>query len=175
MLLYLLGVELTLAQPCKEIKIDTTPAKRKLLLDYLDQCFKQRIFVEDKGIVRLEISYDSLHQERWDLYVMIDDQYKDDPPTKYARVNDNLFLVYDNSKGISKPVNVEQTITCLEEVIEDRVYIRPPKKAYYTTIEVNGIPKKVQRVKRIQIAGNYWKGLIIIFQKDGTYKTLTPV
>jgi hypothetical protein len=174
-LISLLGVGVILAQPCEEVKIDTTPAKRNLLVEYLDQCFKQRLFVEDKGIVRLEINYDSLHQERWNLSVMIDDRYKDDPPTKYSRFNDNLFLVYDKSKKITKPVNVEPILACLEEVIEDRVYIRPPKKVYHTTIEVNGITKKVQRVKRIQIAGNYWKELIIIFQKDGTYKTLKPV
>ena len=176
-LIFLLVSQL-IAQPCQEITIATDSTKQSILRQFISSAEKNRFFVNDKGIVKLTRYQDANGLTRWYLVATIDDQYKDNPPTKFSDFDGDIVLVYDaDSSGKELPTkgNAANINQCLEEKIGDRVYIRPRTKNRWTSHEYKTLSGKIIRQGQRRITTGNGGSLIIIFQKDGTYKTLTPV
>ena len=179
-LVLLVAIGLTAnAQPCHKVEIATDSVKRAILDKFISESIKTNYFIGDKGMVQVNIYKDEKGRDCWLLLPQIDDSYKDNPPTKYADLDgdgDIMFLVYEaNSSGIELPFRGDRTavIKCLEAVIGDRLYIRPPKQDRW--VEFKDPTGKLRRTKKQTITLGNGGSLIIIFNKDGTYKTLTPV
>jgi len=165
--------------PCdeaKQVKLDTSPSKRKILGDFIRDCEKNG-WKNDKGIVLLREYQNEGGKVCWLLLSSIDDGYQDNPPDRFASFGGDIILVFDaDSVGNIKPsVGDKQDLNqCLEQIIGDRVYTRPPIKSRWTdAVRPYTTEKMKEGARRIQ-AGN-GDSLIIIFNVDGTYRKLLPV
>lgn len=166
------------AQLCRQIDIAPDTLRKRILRQFIDECHRGRYFVEDKGIVTLTAYQDSKGRELWSIYAMIDDRYKENPPTAYSTIGDDIILVYSaDSMGRTSgraSQNIASINRCLEDVILNRIYQRPlVKERFVEIVRPNGKIMKTP-VKTI-IMGNYWNGKKIIFNRDGTYKIFTGV
>jgi hypothetical protein len=178
--LLLLGTyNIIYGQTCQRIEIATNTQKKQLLNEFIEDLTKKECFVEDKGIIHLSMYKDADGRERWDLYPVIDDRYKDNPTAKYAYFEPGnstittVLLVWDaDSTGSIIPLKGNQPtiLECLSKIIEDRVYIRPPysKRLKESTL-ANG--KKIMIEDRAHINGSKC-GYHIIFNKNGTYQKI---
>jgi len=70
------------AAPCKEIDIAPDENKQRILNNFIQACLKDKRFVNDKGIVQLNIYKNSQGLTCWLLIPHIDDSYKDNPPPR---------------------------------------------------------------------------------------------
>lgn len=166
------------AQPCHEVDLRKDSLENRIMYDYILDCYQKNYFKKTKsiGIVSLTQYTDEKGRKTWLLSATIDDSFKDYPTTKYDIFGSDIVLIYDaDSKGkLIIPASTPELLECLDEIIGDRVYIRPAKrKKWVEHIErVDG--KRIQvkeKVTRDYIAGsgNFNNDVIIIFNKDGTY------
>ena len=172
------------AQVCQEVKL-TNDKERLLIHQYIDECRQNRYFVDDKGVVMLTQSTDAQGRRVWYLSAAIDDRYKDNPPTKWASFNGEITLIYDADKPSSGLTDAQrkELLDCLQEVIKDRLYIRPPSQEVWFNVEerpgvpvLNALTGKPLRIKRRRIiGGNAHNDKKIIFNSDGTHTILVPV
>jgi hypothetical protein len=166
------------AQSCQRIEVATDSTRKHLLYQFIDECYRGRYFIEDKGIVSLTIYQNAEGQEIWSIHAMIDDRYKDNPPTTYSILGNNVILVYSaDSLGRTNkvlPQNIASINRCIGDVIANRVYQRPLVKE--RSIEVLGTNKEFIKlpVKTIT-GGNYWNSKRVLFNTNGTYRILTGV
>ncbi|MPR33629.1 hypothetical protein [Salmonirosea aquatica] len=165
--------------PCdevKQIKLDTDPSKRQILGDFIRAC-EQNQWKNDKGIVLLREYQNEQGKDCWLLLPSIDDSYKDNPPGRFASFNGDIILVFeaDSNRSIIEAQGDKSALNqCLEQIIGDRVYIRPTIKTRWTDNVMPFTNRKMKvGVRRIS-AGN-GGSLIIIFNSDGSYKKLLPV
>lgn len=165
--------------PCaeaKQVKLDTSPSKRKILGDFIRDC-EQNEWKKDKGIVLLREYWNQQGKECWLLLPSIDDSYRDNPPDRFASFDSDIILIFDaDSVGNIKPSirNRQDLNQCLEQIIGDRVYTRPTIKTRWTdAVRPYTTEKMKEGARRIQ--GGNGGSLIIIFNTDGTYKKLLPV
>ncbi|HEV7348467.1 hypothetical protein [Telluribacter sp.] len=172
-------------QLCQEVKLHDDQ-QRNLLMEYIQESYRERYFHGDKGVVHLTKSKDSMGKENWYLEAVIDDRYRDRPPTQWASFNGKVILIYNSDHHLPGPLTDSlktELINCLQEVIQDRLYIRPPKQdRWYDVEEKPGVPirhaktGKPLRSKDVRIqGGNAKNDKIITFYPDGTYKVLIPV
>ena len=163
------------APPCRQVDVDTDTTKRRLLYEFIDASLKNRRFVNDKGIVQLNVYKNKEGLTCWMLIPHIDDQYKDNPPPTFDDLNGDIILVYPadvNGYELKTP-NPEALNKCLEAVIGDRVYRRPTIKGRWTRYKLPGMDRIfTEGVHRDETGSG--GAIIIIFQKDGTYKKVYP-
>jgi hypothetical protein len=168
-----------ISPPCdevKQVKLDTDTSKRQILSDFIRAC-EQNEWKNDKGIVLLREYQNEQGKYCWLLIPSIDDRYKDNPPARFASFNGDIILVFDaDSTGNIKVAQGDKNALnqCLEQIIGDRVYIRPTIKTRWTDNVVPFTNRKMKVGARRISAGN-GGSLIIIFNGDGSYKKLLPV
>lgn len=183
-LLYSLAVSESAAQtadtlPCDEIErvdVESDSIKRKILLDYIVRC-EQEAWRNDKGIVMLIEYLNENNKQCWLLIPSIDDRYKDNPPRKFATLYGDIILIFDGDKnGNMRPASLDKDKlnVCLEQLVGDRVYIRPKIKTRWADGVRPFTTEKIKEGRRRIIAGNGGT-LLIIFNGDGTYRKLLPV
>ena len=165
--------------PCdevKQVKLDTDSTRTKILFDFIRAC-EQNEWKNDKGIVLLREYQNEQGKSCWLLLPSIDDRYKDNPPGRFASFNGDIILVFDaDSTGNVKPAQGDKNALnqCLEQIIGDRVYIRPTIKTRWTDNVRPFTNDKMEEGARRIWAGN-GGSLIIIFNEDGSYRKLLPV
>jgi hypothetical protein len=163
------------AQPCQKVEIATDPDKQAILRDFISDSEKTHYFIHDKGIVELRVYTDKKGRDCWLLVPRIDDSYKDNPPKQYAAFDYDIILIYQaNASGVAHPTKGDTATLnqCLEDVIGDRVYIRPKKGRWTDSI---GLDSKAKRLQTRRITSGSSGEIQVIFNKDGTYKILKPV
>ncbi len=168
--------------PCsnvQEIKLDTDPLRRRILADFLGACIRNKEFLPkyDKGIIHL-YQYQNAHgEECWLLMPLIDDSYKDNPPTRFSDFNGDIILVYD-ADSVGHPYKTTGDIAarnrCLEQIIGDRVFTRPPKRTRWTSMVLPISNRRMNEGNRRNLTGN-GGDVIIIFDKKGGYRKSIPV
>lgn len=166
------------AQPCKQVELATDLSRKRVLQQFIEECRQGRYFVEDKGIISLTTYQNAKGQQVWSVSAMIDDRYKENPPTAYCRFGEDIILVYQaDSIGRINQASAQDITSVnsfLGEIIENRVYQQPKIKVRMVEIpQPNGKTKKIPA--HFIIGGNYWNSKTIIFHKDNTYKILTGV
>jgi hypothetical protein len=162
-------------QPCQEVNLLDSRAKRDILKEYITSCRLKNYFIEDKGVVIIVTYQDDAGHVRWYLSALIDDRFLKNPPMHYTEIDNVICLVYPgNSSGMPA---MQTTLTselesCLSEVIGSRVYKYVSGPQYTYTTDENG-KKEKWRVKHTN-TGNAHNGLIIVFNKDGSYTKEIP-
>ncbi|TAE94865.1 MAG: hypothetical protein EAZ80_09865, partial [Runella slithyformis] len=153
---------------CKELEFNDL--ERIVVSQYIISCVKDHWFVNDKGVIKVVKFINDKGQKAWYMSVLIDDQYKDNPPKEYAYFEADVVLIYEGKVNMS-PIKTEPNpdlIKCLENVVEDRVYIRTPAQARNGMLF--GQRKKMLNSTRMCL-GNCSNDLIIIFHENGgTYE-----
>jgi hypothetical protein len=165
------------ALPCRQTKVSTDTTKIRILNEFITASVINNYFINDKGIIQLNIYKNKEGLTCWLLLPRIDDRYKDNPPPTFEEFRGDIILIYpaDANGNELKTPNPEPLNKCLEAVIGDRVYPRPTKKGRWgTPYTIPGINRVLNQGLHRMSTGNSGD-LIIIFQKDGTYKTLKPV
>ena len=166
--------------PCnevKQVKLDTAQTKRQILSDFISNCVRNRYWMNDKGIILIREYQNEEGKQCWLLSPSIDDGYKDNPPNRFATFNGDIVLIFDaNSKGITKEStgNRNALNQCLDQIIGDRVYIRPSTKSRWADTVLPITNRKIKEGAR-RIWGGNGGSLIIIFNADGSYQKLLPV
>jgi hypothetical protein len=150
---------------CKAVEVNDL--ERIIISQYINSCHKDHWFVNNKGVVKIVKFVNDEGRRAWYMSVLIDDRYKDNPPLEYVIFEGDIVLVYGGSKNMlpNKTIPTPELIKCLEEVIEDRLYIRPPKQARHGVI----FGKKIKLIERSCI-GDCFNGLVVIFHEDGTFE-----
>ncbi len=166
--------------PCNEVKqvrIDFALTKRQILTEFIGNCVRNNYWRNDKGIVLLREYQNEEGKQCWLLLPSIDDGYKDNPPNRFATFNGDIILIFDaTSKGMlnESTGNRSALNQCLEQIIGDRVYIRPTATSRWTDMVLPFTNRKMKEGAR-RISGGNGGSLIIIFNADGSYQKLIPV
>ena len=164
-----------IAQPCKQITIDDT-TQRGVLGRYINQSIKGNYFVHDKGVVVVTKFTNELGRPVWLISTAIDDKYKDNPPLEWATFGQDVVLFY-NARSRFEVIKTKATpelLSCLDQVIGDRLYIRPPVRDRWVNVTgPDGKPHK--RSARRIFGGNTSNEQIITFEADGTIKVLQSI
>ena len=144
-----------------------------ILNEYWNECQEKRCFFENKGVVKVIIFKDSLHNNCLRLSALIDDRFMDNPTNSYFFINSNLYLIYSgDSLGFElHQLTSKKLKSYLKKIVEDRVYQRPPKIDRW--IEIVDLKGKVKKVRSLNLSlGNTWNDTIYIFDKNGNYTKL---
>jgi hypothetical protein len=163
------------SQSCQEVNLLDSPAKRELLKEYVNSCRQNNYFIEDKGVVSIVTYQDAAGHVCWYLSALIDDRFLKNPPTRYTWIDHEICLVYQgNSLGVpvTQTAHTSELDSCLSELIGSRVYKYVSGPQYIYTTDANGKKEKM-RVSH-QSGGNVHNGLIIVFNKDGSYTKKIP-
>ena len=161
------------AQPCEKVEIAADLAKRTILQKFISESRQINYFIHTMGIVELRIFTDKEGRNCWLLFPRIDDRYKDNPPTQYATFDHDIILIYqanDSGMALQTKGDTAALNRCLEDIIGDRVYIRPKKGRLVEVIDIDG---KLKRVQSRTITGGSIGEIQVVFNKDGTYKTFS--
>lgn len=165
--------------PCTEVKlVDIAPdnTRQVILFQFIQSC-ERGWWVNDKGIVILHEYRNREGKYCWLLLPCIDDRYKDNPPSRAADFRGDIVLIYDaDSSGHALPTVGDKTALnqCLEQIIGDRVYIRPTIRSRWTNqVMPFTNRRRMQGNRRLQYGNG--GSLIIIFHPNGTVEKLLPV
>lgn len=172
----LLGSGPAWAQSCEQIKLATDTQKRKLLRDYITDCYQRHLFFGGKGAVKLVAYQDGEGRPCWLLSAIVDDRYQAAPPAQYAHFGKNIILVYQgNSQGRALPAagDAAARAACLQEVLGSRVYHYKEEPQYTIDTDAPGGPRKI-KVTHV-FGGSPDNDLLIKFSKDGTITKFRPV
>lgn len=162
------------AQPCRKVDLSGQSVSR-YLREYISENIRYGYMPQGMGIVKIRRAIDSNGLPLWELTIVLDNAYQDDPPSEYAQLGETIFLFYDlDAKNRRVPVRpTPELINCLDEVIGDRVYIRPPSKQRWAEYNVKG--EIVRETIGKTLSGGYPRSSILLtFQKDGTIITNRP-
>lgn len=166
--------------PCSAVKlvnIATNESKRRILFEFIRSSEQNgTIGRHNKGIVHVTMYTDWQGKERWELIPVIDDRYKDNPPAEFMDFSGDIVLIYhaDSTGRVNKSVgDVAAMNSCLEQIIGDRVFLRPTRKDRWTNQVLPITNKKLTRGASREYTGNTGE-VIIIFNTDGTYSKLYP-
>lgn len=163
------------SQSCQEVNLLDSRTKRDLLKEYVNSCRQNNYFIEDKGVVSIVTYQDAAGHVCWYLSALIDDRFLKNPPTQYTQIDNDICLVYQgNSSGmpVTQTAHTSELESCLAELIGSRVYKYVSGPQYTYTTDENG-KKEKWRVKHDSL-GNVHNGLIIVFNKDGSYTKKIP-
>jgi len=177
LLALLLSASSLRAQGCEPIKLATDAQKRGVLRDYISTCYQRHFLSKNKGAVKLIAYQDAEGRPCWLLNTLVDDQYRTAPPAHYARLGNDVILVYQgDSQGnaLSAADNVAARVACLRKVLGSRVYHYTEEDPQYTldTSAPDG-PKKI-KITHFS-GGSSHNDLLIKFNKDGTVTKFKPV
>ncbi|MDF7816941.1 hypothetical protein P1X15_05015 [Runella sp. MFBS21] len=162
-------------KPCHEYTLNEQ--EKVIVSSYIMTCVHGHWFVNNKGVVKITRFVNEKGEKCWYLVAVIDDRYKDNPPTEYAWCNADLVFFYESVNYNSSPGSYSEKKTtptpellaCLEEVTYDKLYIRPPVKRQYTTI----FGKQI--LNRRLCLGNCANDQIVTFHERGDYtKNIVP-
>jgi hypothetical protein len=158
------------------VQVAPDKAKRDLLRQFITDCHQEHYFFEDKGVVELIAYQDGRGRTAWYLSAIIDDRYRDNPPTAYSMLGNDIILVYQGdslgNKLRTPALDMAPLVKCLELVIGPAVYQRPAIKERFVE-ETVGQKTTKYRVFT-QSGGNLHHERRIIFNADGTYRIYMP-
>jgi hypothetical protein len=173
-----LAVGPVLAQPCPEGNIATDSLQHLMLRQYIQECHLKRFdytydHVQKRnmpmGIIHVTEYIDSRGDKVWRLSKSLNDSYREYPPKAYDVVGHDVVLLYEaDSLGNMKYQAIDSSyIKCLDEIITDRVYRRPPKTFRWYNGDTNDSAKHKMTVygTRTGISYDYY----IIFHRNGKY------
>lgn len=153
-------------KPCQEYILNEQEGV--IISQYIMSCVRDHWFVNNKGIVEIRRFVNEKGEKCWYMMAVIDDSYKDNPPTEYAWRNGDLVFFYDGITPTSfakkQTTPTPELLACLEEVTYDKLYIRPPAKTQYITV----FGKKIINTGR-HCLGNCANDLIVTFHERGDY------
>ena len=164
------------APPCKQVDLGIDTTKRRILNDFINECYKENSFVYDKGIIHLYIYTDAKGLTNWMLSPHIDDWYKNNPTPTFAVYDSYIILVYaaGTNGNVSINPNPAPVNKCLEDIIGDRVYLNPTRTdRWVPPYKIPGLDRIFTEGMRRSVTGG-GGAIIVTFFKNGTYR-ITPM
>jgi hypothetical protein len=160
------------AAPCRQVDLGIDTTKRRILKNFIDECDKEKYFVYDKGIIHLYVYTDAKGLTNWILAPHIDDWYKNNPTASFAVFDDYIILVYaaDANARVEMNPEPEPVNRCLQDIIGDRVYLRPTiRRRWVPPYKMPGMDRVFTEGKRRDVTGG-GGSIHVLFYKNGTYK-----
>lgn len=112
-------------QECRERYFSET--EKPVIKEYLEQALKNRWFLGEIGVIGIYERDLAGQRKMWELAMLYDDDYKKSPPHEYAYIRNYLVLFFQDNKDLDESVK-EKRIACLDTLVLDRLYIRPPRR-----------------------------------------------
>ena len=113
--------------------------------------------------------------ELWNVKVVLDDRYKDQPPLEYSQIGENFYFFYDiTDTGIVNGSTVNsKAINYLDSIVSSRLYPRlaAKKRLVNTIMGTEVIKTKSTSNKNIVSLRN---SITIAFLRDGSVRTSRP-
>ncbi|MEZ0485621.1 hypothetical protein [Fibrella aquatica] len=130
----------------------------------------------DMGIYRVDRYPASAdNPERWLVTLVIDDRYKNEPPKEFAQLGQNIYFFYDAVPGrlpVANP-STPEILAYQDELIGDRLYIRPAPKQRYTEHKIKGEIVR-EEIGRSMKGGYPQYSIWFAFREDGTITQSRP-
>ncbi|MFP4095013.1 MAG: hypothetical protein ACLFUB_11040, partial [Cyclobacteriaceae bacterium] len=161
------------APPCEYVEIvDEYATKYNILEDFVAAMKRENYFQNDKGIIVMKRYKNNEGDSVWMLNPMIDDGYKDNPPTKFSLFETRPILIYeaDQEARITSTPTPNAYNECLEDIIGDRVYLRPTREDRWTK-EYEFAGRLYNQGGRTSSTGG-GGGIFVIFNDDGSYEII---
>lgn len=156
--------------------------EEKVIRDYLNFAVSNKYFINGYGILAINEYQNKDNDKAWLISFMIDDRYKEDPPLKWANYDGDILVFYDRDyRGEGKRIEFsndekKQVLDSLDNIILDRVYIRPPyrkrfakdwiKRGVYLK-DSTGKYKMVEILRRMCLDYCFDNPLHVTFKKNG--------
>ncbi|MDF7816940.1 hypothetical protein P1X15_05010 [Runella sp. MFBS21] len=86
-------------KPCHEYTLNEQ--EKVVVSSYIMTCVHGHWFVNNKGVVKITRFVNEKGEKCWYLVAVIDDRYKDNPPTEYAWCNADLVFFYESVETCS--------------------------------------------------------------------------
>lgn len=148
------------------------------LAQYISDAHLHHYAFEKKGIFQIVTYTDKENRKCMSVKTWIDDRYKDTPPLKWGYFWGNYVLLFYEGDSEGNEIHNEpnkEFLACLEKIIADRVYIRPPKMVRYRQIRNHKNELIIEPDPTVSVLlGNDSNNTIFIFEKDGTVKKIKP-
>jgi hypothetical protein len=164
------------APPCEYVELvggDTS--KYNILKGFVNEMERKNYFQNDKGIVIMTRYRNEEGDSVWMLNPMIDDRYQDNPPTKFSIFGTGwIVLVYEDNQynqasGTSDPKAYNK---CLEDIIGNRVYLRPKRTDRWT--KEYKFAGRLYNQGAIRVKIDHGKGQKVVFDQKGGHEVLPP-
>ena len=164
------------APPCRQVDLSIDTTRKRILDNFISASDRERYFVNDKGIIHLTTYTDAKGLTNWKLSPQIDDWYKYNPTPTFAVYDDYIILVYPadvNGNELRTPETAPVN-KCLEDIIGDRVYLRPTRRdRWVPPYKEPGLDRVFTQGRRVAVTGGGGE-IHVLFYKNGTYK-ITPM
>lgn len=164
------------APPCEYVELvggDTS--KYNILKGFVNEMEQKNYFQNDKGIVIMTRYRNEEGDSVWVLSPMIDDRYQDNPPTKFSVFGTGwIVLVYEDNQynqasGTSNPKAYNK---CLEDIIGNRVYLRPKRTDRWT--KEYKFAGRLYNQGAISVKIDHGKGRKVVFDQKGGHEVFPP-
>ena len=129
------------------------------------------------GILLLTEFINAEGKDCWQIECCYDDRYKDAVPVSYFFQRSGRFrliLLYKgNEKGektnpsLASSAMTRESLACFEEVVGNRVYLRPPRQQRIARIL--GKTSDMWVMDRVDYTGNIYHAVSIVFEPDGKF------
>jgi hypothetical protein len=114
-----------MAQPCKHRILNKVEGQ--VISEYRDMAIRENRFPNSMGVIKvIETKKENL-EVLWRFSILLDDSYKDNPPKSYATFGEDVVFFYNDSLKTFIG-NINETNDCLDSIVLDRLYIKPPKR-----------------------------------------------
>ncbi len=157
--------------PCSEVtqvNLVTDTTIDRLLIKTIHR-FEKEWWVGDKGIVHLYEYFDKEGNYCWFLKPFIDDTYRDNPPNRFMDFRGDIVLIYsaDSNRNLIPPGgNKKARNDCLNQIVGDRVYIRPSQRERWSSYSQT-IHGRTTRGKGRRIVAGHAGDTVIVFKSNG--------
>ncbi len=163
--------------PCKEYEaIGKNLLKQKVMKETINFFLIKNCFINNRGIIRLFISFDEDKNEVWSMYSSIDDRHMWGVTiTPFFEVfNGDIVLIYkDDYKSVNKKTSKEERKKireCIDQIIGNRVYQRPTRKDRWTNEYLGPNNPNPQGINRGETGTDCKRR--VIFDGNGGYKVV---
>ena len=119
---------------CRKRTLNTL--EKAIIREYITEAQKSRWFKNDIGIVVVREDLSKYPEKKWEMLTYIDYSFGLDSTYTYALYSSDLILFKTISKE-SFPIN-KKADGCWDDVIGDRLYIKPPKQNRPYKLTVDG-------------------------------------
>lgn len=178
-------IDVTIQPPtrCPVYDLTKKPGGLKALQayqDYLQYSRCTEIVSENgpMGILLLTAYKNAENKDCWQMECCYDDRDKDVVPIGYFFQRSGRFrliLVYaGNERGekinssLASLATTRGNMACFEEVVGNRVYLRPPRQQRIT--QILGKTTDMWVVDRVNYTGDVYHTVLFVFEPDGMFK-----
>ncbi len=116
-----------------------THQQKLAIMDYVNKATQNQWFPGDIGILQVREKVQPSGTVAWRVSSIIDNTYRNNPPREFAKVHSDIVLFYTENTLPLSATEKELINEQLDNIVLDRVYIRPPHVHRNDTLRLSGL------------------------------------